>query len=141
MGDGGPQFPSRNRQLEAAPAGTSRIHVKDPALLPDQRLVRVPRHDDANARGAWIRVQPGEVVNDEDAHFARLKDFGFPQLLRPRALVVVAANRSQWRQAAECFEDERVADVASVNDEIAALEERPGLRPQETVRVGDQADA
>jgi hypothetical protein len=59
----------------------------------------------------------------------------------PRAAIVVAAHGGDRRQGGQLFQDARIADVAAVNDVVAAAQEVFGFGPQETVGVGDEAYA
>ena len=65
----------------------------------------------------------------------------FVNTLSPGADVVVSAYCRDRSKSGKFFEDARVADVATVNDMVATVEERLGLRPEETVRIGDEANS
>jgi hypothetical protein len=60
--------------------------------------------------------------------------------LGPSPLVDVASDGSDRRNAGKLGQDLRVADIASVNDEVAALEEVERLGPEKAVRIGNQTD-
>jgi hypothetical protein len=55
-------------------------------------------------------------------------------------VVVVAAHRGDRSDARQLIEDARIADVAGVDQVIAAGQRRQRLRAQEAVGIGDQAD-
>jgi hypothetical protein len=59
----------------------------------------------------------------------------------PGAEVVISAYCRDRSESGKFFEDANVAYVATVNDTVAPVEERLGLRPKETVRVGDEANS
>ncbi len=61
--------------------------------------------------------------------------------VRPRAVIVVAADRGHRRERVELGKDRGVADVAGVDDAIAAAEERHRLRSQQAMRVRHDPDA
>jgi hypothetical protein len=59
----------------------------------------------------------------------------------PAPLVIVAANGGDRRDLGQPLQDGRIADVAGVNDEIAAAKRFDRLGPQQPVGIGDQSDA
>jgi hypothetical protein len=56
-------------------------------------------------------------------------------------IIVVAADERDRRDLTERFEDVLAADVAGMQNRIDALQRRERFRSNQTVRVGDDADA
>ena len=110
-------------------------------MLGDHGLVRVAGHDHVHA-GAWrIQFELRQVVDRVDPDFAELHELAVAQCIGPGTAVVVAAHRGDRRDARELRQYAGIADVAAVHDRVAAAQERQCLRPQQAVRVRDQADA
>ena len=100
-----------------------------------------PETTTRDAGGAWLDVDLREIVDRVDHDLAERDELALPQLpahaprsLLPRTAVTGATAR-------ERLEDRRVADVAAVNDVVAAAQEVEHFRPQQAVGVRDQADA
>ena len=68
-----------------------------------------------------------KVMQDVDGHLCDLEDLGFRNRFRPGPFIVVAAHGGQWRQAPQLIQHPGVADIARVNDEIAAAQKRQSL--------------
>src|SRR5690606_37961408 len=67
-----------------------------------------------------------------------LDDLRVRQMRGP--LVDVAAYRGHGRDLGELVEHLRLADVAGVNDHVASDERGSRFRPQQAVRIRDDAD-
>jgi hypothetical protein len=90
--------------------------------------------------GFWLEIQLCQIVQHIDGNTAQLKHFGFRQLERPRSFVDVAAHGYNRRDGGEFFEDLGRAYIPGVNDVFGATQGFEGLRAQQAVRVGDDAD-
>jgi hypothetical protein len=61
--------------------------------------------------------------------------------VRPSGRVVIAAHRGKRRYGIQLGQHCGVADIAGVDDEVAAAQKLGGFRPQQTVSVGNKPDA
>jgi hypothetical protein len=82
-----------------------------------------------------------KVVYGEQADASDGNQLCLVNTFSPGADVVVSAYGRDRSESGKLFEDASVADVATVNDMVATVEERLGLRPEEAVRVGDEANS
>ena len=130
--------PTPNGQLEASRTGTNRIDVENPVALLDQRLVRVTRNDNTYARRIWPNVESREVVNCIYDHITCLNNFSFSQGLGPQAPVDIATHRGDWREPGQLLDDAGVANVAAMDDVVAAFEKSYCFRPEKAVSIGDE---
>ena len=130
----------RDRQLEAARAGTSRIDVKQPIALLDNGLVGMAEDDDPDLGGQCGEVKFRDIVDDMHVDAAEPDELAVLQPPRPLALVVVATHCGDRRDACQLFDDAWLADVAGMNDVVAAFEEGSDFGPQQSVRVRQQSD-
>lgn len=103
--------------------------------------MRVAGYDYADGRRLGFDVELREVVKHVHEHRAELHDLALPQGLGPRTLVVVASNCGYGRDCRELVQDVLAADVTSMDDVVAATQERTSLRPEETMSVGNEANA
>ena len=76
----------RDRQIETAWPGTSRIEIKHPASGLDQRLVRMAGNDHVNPARHRIEQQVVDVMKDVDGVAAKADRFGLRIIFRPRPL-------------------------------------------------------
>ena len=121
--------------------GASRVEVDHPRPLLDGGLVRVPRDHDPHANRDGVDVQVRDVMDHVEEHPAQLHQRGPGDALRPGAKVVVAAHGGQWRDRAQCIEYGGFADVARMDEVVAAVQVRPCFRAEQIVGVRDHADA
>ena len=89
---------------------------------------------------AQVPLQPAQFVDHIDLDPAHPQDGGLGNPTRPGPLVAVAPHRGHRGDGRQVIENGRVADVARVDDEVAAAQERLRLGPQQAVGVGDDAD-
>lgn len=82
-----------------------------------------------------------DLVNDVEDAAMYGDDGGERQATCPAIGIVVAAHRSDRRQSAQAIEHAGIADVAGVNDVVGAAQQRHGFRAQQSVSIGDEADA
>jgi hypothetical protein len=134
------QFGGRDGQAESARAGASRVDVQHPVALLDRGPVRVAGDDDLHARGDGLEVDLGKVVDHVDEDPAEAKELAFAQAGGPGAAIVVAAHGRDRGDGAKGLQHRGVADVAAVDDVVAAPEEGEDFRTQQAVGVGNEAD-
>src|ERR1700719_4248428 len=104
--------------------------------------MRVAADDDVESRGAWVEIEPVEVVQNVDGYFACFDDGGFREGQRPGgrffSLVDVAADRGEGRERVQRVENLGFANVARMNEQIGTLQSAQGFRAQQTMGVGDE---
>lgn len=129
----------RHRVIEAARAGARRIEVADAVdhlvvrqmtVAEDHEVGPLPR-DRPLHRFAQV-VRTGEDVRDEN-RFP-------PGDLQPFAVVHISADERDRGDFTQRVEDVIPADVAGVDDRLGAAERLESFRPDQAVRVGDDAD-
>ena len=96
--------------------------------------------DDLHARGTGFEIDLGEVVDRVDEDVAEAKELALAQARGPGAPVVVAAHGRDRGDGAKGVEHGGIAEVAAVDDVVAALEEGEDFRAQQAVGVRDEAD-
>ena len=99
------------------------------------------RHDYSDACGLWLDVQLREVVYHVCEYITELQELGVGQAAGPPALVVVTPDCRGWRNCAELLQYPLIANIASVEDVVAAAQERSRLGPQKAMGVSDEANA
>ncbi len=99
------------------------------------------RYDYGDRSGSWFDVQQRQVVYDIHHHRFEPDQLCICQSLRPGTFVVVTANGGRGRNRRELLQYLLTADIPRMDDVVAAAQERTGLRPQQTVRVRDEANA
>jgi hypothetical protein len=157
--------PERDGQRESARACAAGIEIEDAVTPLDRGLVGVSADDYAKARGCRIEIEVGEGVQHVDGDAAKLDDLGCGESgAGSRAAgsgtvglgtvglgtvglgtvgleaVHIPSDRSKGSDRGERGEDGRIADISRVEDVIDALKRGDRLRPQEAVRVGDNAN-
>ena len=87
-------------------------------------------------------IQPARllIVDDEDAHVADLEHRRLGYRRCPGAAIDIAAHRGDRREARQRGEDFGIADIAGMDDGVAAAQRRHGTGAELPVRVGDQPD-
>lgn len=88
----------------------------------------------------WIDVERRAIVDHKDLRTRDSHGGHRRQARGPRPAIVVAAHCRYRSKARQRCEDLRVANVAGMDDVIAAAQCALGLGAQETVRVRDQPD-
>jgi hypothetical protein len=79
-------------------------------------------------------------VKDIDQVSANLDEVAGRKTESPRAFVVVASDRAHRCKLLERYQDRRVTDVATMNDEVRVVQRIERLRPNQTMGIGYQAD-
>src|SRR5450631_2611131 len=87
----------------------------------------------------WVNIKLRKIVNNIDENPADLDQFRFRQCVCPCGHVVVAAHYGDWSNALEFINNHRVANVASVDDEITATQEVDRLRSKKIMRIRNKA--
>ena len=80
------------------------------------------------------------VVEYMNAYAAQLHGAPLGNARRPRLGIVVAADRIESGNRPQLAQDTPGADISCVDDAVRILEECFCFGPQQTVRVGNQAD-
>jgi hypothetical protein len=93
--------------------------------------------DDHAVFARRVEVELGEIVQHVNADAADLQLGTLRHGSRPAVAIVVAAHRGERRDLAQRVEDQRIADVAGVDDVRRAAQEAQRLGSKQTVRVGD----
>ena len=126
---------NRYRQGKAAGTGAARIDKENVVTPFGDRLVGMARNDDAKAGSNGIEGELCDVMQNMDRVSAYLDRVARRKADRPRALVVIAPNRAHRRKVSERFQHGRVADIASVNDEIRFAQRIQCLWPHQPVSI------
>ena len=81
-----------------------------------------------------------QIMQHVDPDASDLYCFALTNAPHPLACVVVAANGNNRRNRTQRFQDLGLADIAAMQNEINAFEQRQYLRTQKTMRVGNDTD-
>jgi hypothetical protein len=92
------------------------------------------------SRSFGLEIQLSQIVQHIDANATQLKHSSFRQFARPRSFVDIAANGGDGSNRGKLFEDFGRADISRMNDVFAPAQSFDGLRAQQAVGVGDDAD-
>ena len=101
----------------------------------------VAADDDAEAGGFWVEVELFKIVQDVDRDILEVDDSGERKGRGPGLGVHVAANGDDGCYGFEPVEDNRVADVTCMNDGLGAFQRGDRFGAEETVGIGDDAEA
>jgi hypothetical protein len=113
-----------NGQAKAARASAARIDIEHSVATLDGWLVRVTGDNNMNACRRGLDVKLREIVNCVDACAFELEQLGLSQSISPGTSVIVATNGRDGRNGGELAEYLSSADIAAVDDEVAAMQER-----------------
>src|SRR4030095_2581249 len=119
----------------------TRVDVQHTVPFAYFRSMRMSGDDGVNTGRGGLQGQGVEVVQYVDERLAGTQHFGLAKRRCPNALVVVASHGRHRCNARQLLEDIGVADVAGVNDEVAAAHRVQGLGTQQSMRVRNQTDA
>jgi hypothetical protein len=103
--------------------------------------VRVTGHHDANVRCERLNAELRHIVDEEDDTLADAHPFGLLEMLRPGSAIVIAAHAYERRQLRKLLENGGAPDISAVENQAAAGQKRRGFGPQQSVSIGDEADA
>jgi hypothetical protein len=128
-----------DRQLETPWPGAARIDEQHAVAPLFQGFVRMAGDHHVGARWQWPR-NVGCFMSDVQADLAAAHALLGRHAGPLRRGVVVAAHHRQRRQGPQRVEDFRLADIARVNQLLAATQGLQGRGAQQAVGVGDQTD-
>jgi hypothetical protein len=80
-------------------------------------------------------------VKNVDRVPANLDDVVGRKAVSPHNFVVIAADRANWCEGSERIQDSWIADVAAMNDEVRVSERVECLGSNQTMGIGDKANA
>jgi hypothetical protein len=80
--------------------------------------MRVTKDNSGQTRSIGIGVEFREVVKDTDCVSTNLDQVSRREAVCPTAPVVIAADRADRRKSPERVQDDRVADVTAMNNEV-----------------------
>ena len=123
-----------HRQLESPRTRTGRIEEQHTADDLIARLMTVPKHDDVDILLEQLLPKNVRQKNSPSAD-------GHANDVVAICIIIVAAHERDRRDRAERFDDVIAADVAGMQDGIDTLQCCQRLGTNQTVRVGDDADA
>jgi hypothetical protein len=101
--------------------------------------MRVPRHDDVEARCPRIHIHFLHIVKHMDAHAFDLQRKIKRNLRHPSAFVVVSPHCIDGGYCPKPGENLRPADVACMNDPVDAGQGTDCLGAKQSVCIGDEA--
>ena len=128
-----------NRKCKSTWTRAAGIQIQNAVSLLGTDAMGVPGNDRRESRRLRVEVERREIVKDIQLQSADGDDFRYRQSSGPLPRVDVAANGNRRRDGAQMFEDSRITDITSVNDELRSLQCFDSLRAKEPVRVGDHA--
>jgi hypothetical protein len=95
----------------------------------------VAGHYGREARGGRIEIELRKVVKNVNRMAANLDNVVCRKAARLRTLVVIATDRADGREGSECIQDCRVADVATMNDEVRIMERIERFGPNQSMGI------
>ena len=87
-----------------------------------------------------FEIELRKIVQHVNGDAVELDHFRLRQLARPRPLVDVAANGGHGSNGCKLVENFRIAHIAAVNDLLRSAQRFERFRPQQSVRIGNDAD-
>jgi hypothetical protein len=90
--------------------------------------------------GFRIEVKIVDIVNQINQEAAEFCCFCRRKLPGPGLNVNISADRGNWSNLFQLWDDLRRADVTRVNDVIRSTKQLNGLRSQQAMRVGNHAN-
>src|SRR5262249_11375351 len=126
-----------NWQPKASRSCAARVQVQYAATRLDERNVRMPAHHHANVLSARIEVEFPKIVKHVDQHRLGLDNFAAGERVCPSAVVVIAAHGHNRSDRLQRFDHSRLADVASVENQVTATQCMESLWSHQPVRVRD----
>lgn len=109
------------RQSEAARAGAAWIDVEDAVAPVRVGFVGVAGDDDLNAGGVGVEVKVFEIVQGVNGGQSEVHDRRLRKDFTPGLGIHIAADRVDRRDGLQLFENERVADIAGVDDRVRTV--------------------
>jgi hypothetical protein len=96
--------------------------------------------DNLETRRLWLQVKLGQIVQHIDRNAGELDHFGLPQFASPRTFVDISSDRSHRGESCELAKNFGISDIAGVDDVFRVTQCINGLRSQQAVCIGDDAD-
>ena len=124
-----------HRQIEAARAGASRIHVQHSAFFGLARLVRMPAHDHLKSGRNRIEIEGMNVMQDVNRCAVNFNCLGFRQGSGPRLGIHISSHRKYRRDVFQRCKNFGITDIACVNDQLRTFQRAERLRAQQSVGV------
>ena len=100
----------------------------------------VPRDHDLESGHLRLQIQLRQIMEDVDGDAIQLNNLGLRQLAGPPTVINVSANRSEWCNCGQFFENFGIANIPGVNDVVRAAQYRDRFWPKQSMSVGDDAD-
>ena len=125
---------------EASRPRTARVEIKHSIANLVLGNVTVAAYHNRKSCGPWIEVQLRQIVQHINTNVAEFEHRRFRQLSSPSALVDIATYCDKWSHCRKLRKNFRAADVAGMNDMFRSQQGFEGLRAQQAMRVGDDAD-
>src|SRR5689334_3560399 len=129
-----------DRQLEPPRPRASGIEVKHAVTRLLLGHVAVPINHRLESRSLRLEIELRKIVQHVNGNPADLDHFRLPQLASPCCLIHVAANGGHGSNRCKLIENSRIAHIAAVNDLLRSAQCFEGFRPQQTMRIRDDAD-
>lgn len=126
--------------MKAPGAGAARIKEEDTVFIFARGFVAVSIDHGRKSCGLRLEVEILEFVEHVDRETSGFEDIGFRNGLRPGAMINVSADGGDRGDQVELVQDFEIAYVASVEDEVGALQGFDDFRAKQAVRVRDDAD-
>ena len=130
----------RDRQLEAPWPGAAGIDVEHIVDRIDFRHMRMAGDDDVYTALNGVDWQRLEIVQYEDRPARKLYELGVRVSAGPIAVVDVPPDRSDRRDPTQRRDDAGLTNVAAMDDVVDASQRTRRFRPQQAVRIRDDAD-
>src|SRR6266446_5115487 len=106
--------------MESTRTCAPRIYVENAITLVACGFVRMTADNDFKSGCFWIQVQSVHIVEHINVRGSSFHYGCFWQRFRPFGSVNISTDRYYWSDLAERIQDVRIANIASVNDEIRA---------------------
>jgi hypothetical protein len=91
--------------------------------------------DSCESRGIRVEVKLRQVMQYVDFVAANFDHVRRGKSARPSVCVIVAAHRSDRRDAAKYVQYRRLSDIAAMNDEVRVAKRIKRLRPNQAVGI------
>jgi hypothetical protein len=129
-----------HRKLESPRPRAAGIEVEHSVACLLLGNVAVPAHHHRKSSRLGLKVQLRQIVQHVDKNPTKFNRLRFRQPAGPPRFVYVAPHSGDRGNARKLFEDLSRTYVPGVNNVIRPAEGLEGRRPQQPVRVGDDAD-
>ena len=134
------QPPNRHRQPKSPRPRASRIEIQHAILHFLLGPMAVPADDNCKSRRFRLQIQFVQIVKHIDRDAADFEHIRGGDLPGPGFAIHISADRGNWRNLSQLFQDGGIADVAGMNDVVGAAQSGESLRTKQAVGIGDDAD-